>query len=151
MYDLLFFFFFHLNFRAASICLEWTSNNCWRQHQKTYLRTCVHSRNMIRSQGCKVSSCGTTKTQIRLCGCAEWFESSLGAHIWSTFSVVAVHLLKEIMCSTMCGQLSESCACANCVTHYENSPIQIYRKFHLQKLKMFRWKTLIFFTFLLKT
>ena len=25
--------------------------------------------------------------------------------------------------------------------HYENSPIQIYRKFHLQKLKIFRWKT----------
>ena len=22
--------------------------------------------------------------------------------------------------------------------HYENSPIQIYRKFHLQKLKIFR-------------
>ena len=23
-------------------------------------------------------------------------------------------------------------------THYENTPIQIYRKFHLQKLKIFR-------------
>ena len=23
--------------------------------------------------------------------------------------------------------------------HYENMPIQIYRKFHLQKLKVFRW------------
>ena len=30
-------------------------------------------------------------------------------------------------------------------THYENRPIQIYRKFHLQKLKIFRQKTLIFF------
>ena len=28
--------------------------------------------------------------------------------------------------------------------HYENTPIQIYRKFHLQKLKNFRWKTDIF-------
>ena len=28
--------------------------------------------------------------------------------------------------------------------HYENTPIQIYRKFHLQKLKIFRLKTLIF-------
>ena len=28
--------------------------------------------------------------------------------------------------------------------HYENKPIQIRRKFHLQKLKIFRWKTLIF-------
>ena len=28
--------------------------------------------------------------------------------------------------------------------HYENSPIQIYRKFDLQKLKIFRWKTDIF-------
>ena len=35
--------------------------------------------------------------------------------------------------------------------HYENSPIQIYKKFHLQKLKIFRSKTLIFFIFLLKT
>ena len=25
-------------------------------------------------------------------------------------------------------------------THYENTPIQIYRKFHLQKLKIFRLK-----------
>ena len=25
-------------------------------------------------------------------------------------------------------------------THYENTPIQIYRKFHLQKLKIFREK-----------
>ena len=35
--------------------------------------------------------------------------------------------------------------------HYKNSPIQIYRKFHLQKLKIFRWKNLMIFTFLLKT
>ena len=35
--------------------------------------------------------------------------------------------------------------------HYENTPIQIYRKFHLQNLKNFRYKTLIFFIFLLKT
>ena len=35
--------------------------------------------------------------------------------------------------------------------HYKNTPIQIYRKFHLQKLKIFRWKTLIFFIILLKT
>ena len=27
---------------------------------------------------------------------------------------------------------------------YKNTPIQIYRKFHLQKLKIFRLKTLIF-------
>ena len=29
--------------------------------------------------------------------------------------------------------------------HYENTPIQIYRKFHLHKLKNFTLKTLIFF------
>ena len=29
--------------------------------------------------------------------------------------------------------------------HYENTPIQIYRKFHLQKPYIFRLKTLIFF------
>ena len=37
------------------------------------------------------------------------------------------------------------------VFHYENTPIQIYRKFHHQKLKTSRLKTLIFFIFLLKT
>ena len=35
--------------------------------------------------------------------------------------------------------------------HYENKPIQIYRKFHLQKQKKIQIKTLIFFIFLLKT
>ena len=35
--------------------------------------------------------------------------------------------------------------------HYENMPIQIYRRFHLQKLKNFQIKTPIFFVFLLKT
>ena len=35
--------------------------------------------------------------------------------------------------------------------HYENTPIQIYRKFHLQKLKKNQIKPLIFFIFLLKT
>ena len=36
--------------------------------------------------------------------------------------------------------------------HYENTPIQIYRKFHLQKLKLSdKKKTLIFFLFLHKT
>ena len=37
------------------------------------------------------------------------------------------------------------------ITIYESTPIQKYRKFHLQKLKIFRLKTLIFFIFLLKT
>ena len=36
------------------------------------------------------------------------------------------------------------------ILHYENTPIQIYRKFHLQKLKTFRLTILIFFIFLLK-
>ena len=37
------------------------------------------------------------------------------------------------------------------VCHYENMPIQIYRRFHLQKLKKFQIKPPIFFIFLLKT
>ena len=32
--------------------------------------------------------------------------------------------------------------------HYENTPIQIYRKVHLQKLEIFRQKTLIFFIYI---
>ena len=35
--------------------------------------------------------------------------------------------------------------------HYENTPIQIYWKFHHQKTPNFPIKILIFFTFLLKT
>ena len=35
--------------------------------------------------------------------------------------------------------------------HYETTPIQIYWEFYHQKMKIFRWKTLIFFLFLLKT
>ena len=35
--------------------------------------------------------------------------------------------------------------------HYENTPIQIYWKLYHQKMKIFRWKILIFFIFLLKT
>ena len=35
--------------------------------------------------------------------------------------------------------------------HYENTPIQIFRKFHPQKLKIFRQQTLIFFISMLKT
>ena len=34
---------------------------------------------------------------------------------------------------------------------YENTPIEIYIKFHLQKLIIFRYETLIFFVFLPKT
>ena len=37
--------------------------------------------------------------------------------------------------------MSQSLNMADSMTiHYENTPIQIYRKFHLQKLKIFRYK-----------
>ena len=35
-------------------------------------------------------------------------------------------------------QKSEKTYLLTCVIHYENTPIQIYRQFHLQKLKIFR-------------
>ena len=37
------------------------------------------------------------------------------------------------------------------IFHYENTPIQIYWKFHHQKTENFQIKILIFFIFLLKT
>ena len=40
--------------------------------------------------------------------------------------------------------------CKPYIVHYENTPIQIYRKFYLQTLKIFRYKSLLFFIFLLK-
>ena len=46
------------------------------------------------------------------------------------------------------GAWSSSC---NKNTHYENTPIQIYWKFHHQKTESFQIKILIFFIFLLKT
>ena len=39
----------------------------------------------------------------------------------------------------------------NSVFHYENSPIQIYRKSHLQKLKNFRQKIDTFFLIFAQT
>ena len=44
--------------------------------------------------------------------------------------------------------LSMATICCTIVYYYENMPIQIYRKFHLQKMKIFRSKAMIFFTFL---
>ena len=62
---------------------------------------------------------GITKTLIRLRICVGWFESSLDAHARSYgFS--------------RCGSTG---AC-----HYENMPIQIYRKFYHQKMKNFQLK-----------
>ena len=37
------------------------------------------------------------------------------------------------------------------IANYENTPIQIYWEFYHTKMKIFRWKILIFFLFLLKT
>ena len=42
---------------------------------------------------------------------------------------------RAIQVSTLLGGFSEFCSFQ---THYENTPIQVYRKFHLQKLKIFR-------------
>ena len=39
----------------------------------------------------------------------------------------------------------------NMAYHYENMPIQIYWKSDHQKMKIFRWKILIYFIFLFKT
>ena len=48
----------------------------------------------------------------------------------------------ELLCFSGIGYLN---------IHYENKPIQIYRKLHLQNWKISDKKTLIFFIFLLKT
>ena len=67
------------------------------QRQETYLRICAHSEDadqpahsrsliilftgrILDSQRCSVFM-RTTKTLVRLCGCAGWFESSLGAYV----------------------------------------------------------------------
>ena len=49
------------------------------------------------------------------------------AETYDTSSVSSVHILSNPINSTDISQI-----------HYENTPIQIYRKFHLQKLKIFR-------------
>ena len=55
-------------------------------------------------------------------------------NVYTVFDLVAAHI-----------QISTQSS------HYENTPIQIYRKIHLQKIENFQIKTLIFFIFLLKT
>ena len=45
------------------------------------------------------------------------------------------------MKNTMVGKMEGEVRNMIPLLHYENLPIQICRKFHLQKLKIFRWKT----------
>ena len=54
-----------------------------------------------------------------------------------------VFLVLQVTSSAECSKALELallafCSCGLCIYHYENTPIQIYRKFHLQKLKIFR-------------
>ena len=62
------------------------------QRQKTYLRTCAPAKNTINQSDWNLSIASfwimmlsffmrSTKTQIRLRGCAGWFESSLDTHV----------------------------------------------------------------------
>ena len=72
-------------------------------------------------------------------------------HPWSNF----FPLEKPISCKiVMCRNANKKSQIplGQILYHYENMPIQIYRKFHLQKLKKKKSdkKTLIFFIFLLK-
>ena len=46
-------------------------------------------------------------------------------------------------CPFLCGAMGQQIL--NSMNHYENTPIQIHRKFHLQKLKIIRYKTLDIF------
>ena len=59
-----------------------------------------------------------------------WSESSVGA-FWIAKDAKFLHVDNEY--SDMTVQL-----CRLIWVHYKNMPIQIYRKFHLQKLKFFR-------------
>ena len=54
-------------------------------------------------------------------------------------------------CQNQEAQLPEAPKEGDIKIHYENTPIQIYCKFYHQKMKIFRWKILIIFMFLLKT
>ena len=82
-------------------CAVWSESSLvftWTPTQKTYPRTFApsedsdqpaHSRSLIRiltrcildSQGWELSSCGQLEILNRLRSCADWFESSTGAHI----------------------------------------------------------------------
>ena len=76
------------------------------------------------------------KILIRLRECAGWSESSLGAHFGSRDFWHCTSSDVDIACSEQHFRLTSLCK----LYHYENTSIQIHRKFHLQKLKPFRQK-----------
>ena len=63
------------------------------------------------------------KIQISLCIPVVWSESLLGT-FWIAKDATFLH-------ADTAGAFESLC-------YYENMPIQIYRKFHLEKLKIFR-------------
>ena len=76
------------------------------------------------------------------CGC------SCGACFVCVLFIVLVLCLVDSVCH--CDHLDGEEGARCYAFHYENTPIQIYSKFRVQKLKIFKEKILIFFTFLLK-
>ena len=79
---------------------------------------------------------------VSMVGCVLWLYLSLD--IFCTISktykrpnTVFVYCL-SLFASSWCHCLFLDVFYTVCTTHYENTPIQTYRKFHLQKLKIFR-------------
>ena len=72
-------------------------------------------------------------SRMRFCACAN---SHPRRSIW----LCIVHMFEDT-CSLIRAALLSYCIVLRVYNgHYENTPIQIYRKFHLQKLKIFRQK-----------
>ena len=62
----------------------------------------------------------------------------LCAHLLLTFIYLCAHLLRTFIYLFFIYLFIYFSKQTTFDSHYENTPIQIYRKFHLQKLKIFR-------------
>ena len=81
-----------------------------------------------------------------------WSASSLGAHVQRYLCVKCVLQRQKTYLNMSCNvkHVRPAKMQISITYHYENMPIQIYWTFYHQKMKIFRWKIMIIFIFLLK-
>ena len=108
-----------------------------------------------------------TSVQWATKGCSQWCKISMGTcFVWCAGGTVLGPLLFSLYINYIMVRIqfkirlfSDDCVCYRQTDSiedtskflYENMPIQIYWKLYHQTMKIFRWKILIFFLFLLKT
>ena len=80
-----------------------------------------------------------SKTYLRTCAPSE--DSDQTAHLRSLIRIFTGHIFgiaKDAKFLTVDNEDADQITRMHMLIHYENTPIQMYRKFHLQILKIFR-------------